>query len=77
MGEIAQAFKCGQVVIIHGTSGQGKTTLASRYLSEFYPEQWRFSVQMIETRQHALRIARALGGHAQAIQAHMAVFIDV
>ena len=51
--------------------------LAYRYIKEVYPDQWRFSIGLIENRQHALKIARALSGHARAIQAPMAIFLDV
>lgn len=77
MVELAQGFDRKNVVIIHAASGQGKSTLAYRYLHERYPNQWRFSVQLVENRQHALKIATALAGHANAVQAPMAVFIDV
>ena len=77
MAEIAEGFSRENVVIVHAASGQGKTTLAYRYLHEAYPSQWRFSIQLVENRQHALRIATALAGHANAVQAPMVVFIDV
>ncbi|OGO19208.1 MAG: hypothetical protein A2Z14_10405 [Chloroflexi bacterium RBG_16_48_8] len=77
MVEIAQGFDRKNVVIIHAASGQGKSALAYRYLHEVYPDQWRFSVQLVENRQHALKIAAALAGHANAVQAPMAVFVDV
>lgn len=66
-----------RVVVIHGASGQGKSTLAYRYLHDFFPEQWRFEIRLVENRQHALQIARALEGHARAINVPMVVYIDV
>jgi len=75
--EIELAFRETKVVIIHGASGQGKSTLAYRYLHDFVPEQWRFEVRLIEDRQHALRIARALAGHANVVNAPMVIYIDV
>jgi len=75
--EIEARFQDATVVIIHGASGQGKTTLAYRYLHDFVPELWRFEVRLIEDRQHAVRIARALSGHANAVSAPMVVFVDV
>jgi hypothetical protein len=77
LDEVAEALESNRVVIIHAASGQGKTALAYRYLHDFYPEVWRFSIGLIENRQHALSIALALTGHAKAIQASMAVFVDV
>ena len=79
--EIAKNFEenreKNRVVIIHGASGQGKTTLAFRYLHEFFPDQWRFKVQLIDSREHALSIARALAGQADAIGIPIAVYLDV
>lgn len=66
-----------RVVIIHGASGQGKSTLAYRYLREFVPEKWRYEIRLIEDRQHALRIARALSGHVSAVNAPMIIYVDV
>lgn len=75
--EIAKAFERSRVVIVHAASGQGKTTLAYRYLHDTYPETWRFSIELVENRQHALKIATALAGYAEAVQAPMAVYVDV
>jgi hypothetical protein len=75
--EIIQKFQEHNVVIIHGASGQGKSTLAYRYLREYTPNQWRFQVHMIHGREHALSIARALHGHADAMDIPLTVYIDV
>ncbi len=75
--EVRDAFKKNNVVIIHAASGQGKTTLAFRYIHDYFPEQWRFSILAIENRQHMTKIATALSSHADALQAPMLVFIDV
>jgi hypothetical protein len=77
MLEMANKFKDSRVVIVHGASGQGKTTLAYRYLNEFFPQEWRFKVELIENRKHALSIAMALIGHANAIGVPLAVYLDV
>ncbi len=55
--EIARKFEDARVVIVHGASGQGKTTLAYRYLHEYVPDHWRFRIQRVENRQHAVSIA--------------------
>jgi hypothetical protein len=74
--EVAEAFESTRVVIVHGASGQGKTTLALRYLREHFPNHWRFQVKLIENKQHALSIAAALVGHADAIDVPIAVYAD-
>lgn len=77
LNEINQKFKENQIVIVHGASGQGKTTLAYRYLHDFFPDHQRFQVQVVEGRQHALSIANALTGQARATEMPIAVYIDV
>ncbi len=74
---IENSLQKKKVVILHGASGQGKSTLAYRYLKEFVPEKWRYEIRLIEDRQHALRIARALSGYANAVNAPMVIYIDV
>lgn len=77
LNEISQKFKEKQVVIVHGASGQGKTTIAYRYLHDFFPEQWRFQVRLVESRQQAINIATALSGQANTIGIPIAVYLDV
>lgn len=75
--EIAKRFEEKKVVIIHGASGQGKTTLAFRYLREFFSDKSRFKVQLIDSRKHALSIAKAIADRANAIGMPIAVYLDV
>ena len=77
LNEIAQKFEEKPVVIVHGASGQGKTALAYRYLYEFFPNYWRFQVQLVESRQHALSIATALAGQANTLGIAISVYVDV
>lgn len=77
LAQISHAFESHRVVIVHAASGQGKSALAYRYLHDAFPSNWRFAVRAIEDRRHALSIARALAGHAEAMQVPMAVYIDV
>ena len=75
--EIDTKFGESSVVIIHGASGQGKTTLAYRYIHEHFPNMWRFKIELVQDRKHALSIARAIMGHADAIDFPVAVYLDV
>ncbi len=77
LDEIAEKFREARIVIIHGASGQGKTTLAYRFLRDSFPNQWRFRVRLIESRQHALSLVAALSGHADAMNMPIAVYLDV
>jgi hypothetical protein len=75
--QIDEAFSGSKVVIIHGASGQGKSTLGLRYLHDFVPAAWRFSIRLVADRAHALRVATALAGHLRAVAAPMYVYLDV
>ncbi len=75
--EIQRRFESSNVVIVHGASGQGESTLAFRYLHEYIPNVWRFFVRFWEDRKHVLRVASALSGHAKAIDLPCTVYIDV
>lgn len=77
LSEITRKFQGARVVVIHGASGQGKTTLAYRYLHEHFPNEWRFQVKRVENKQHALSIATTLIGHADALKMPIAVYLDV
>jgi len=77
LSEIRKGFEQNNVVVIHAASGQGKTTLALRYLHAWYPAEWKFSIVRIENLQHALAAASALNGFAQAVQVPVSVYYDV
>ena len=77
LNEIDELFKKNQTVIIHAASGQGKTSLAYRYLYNFIPENWRLKVNFIEDRGHAKSVALALADHLAAFNAKLYLYIDV
>lgn len=75
--EIAEGFASKTVVIVHAASGQGKTSLAYRYMEEAYPQTWRFQVRTIQDRQTASEIATALSGYADAMKTPLGIYVDV
>lgn len=77
MEAIKQGFEERNIVIIHGASGQGKTTLAYRYLHENYPEQLRYQILTLQDRYHALEVAGALSGYAEALETSIIVYFDI
>ncbi|NEP01768.1 MAG: hypothetical protein F6K58_24555 [Symploca sp. SIO2E9] len=77
LNEINQKFNENQIVIVHGASGQGKTTLAYRYLHDCFQSHQRFQVQVVEGRQQALSIAKALSRQANVLEIPIAVYLDV
>lgn len=74
---IHEAFRSTNVVIVHGASGQGKTTLAFRYLLDNVPAGCRFQVRQVRGRRHVLRLNRALTGHVAALGIPLTVHLDV
>lgn len=74
---LAQAFERGRAVVLHGASGQGKSTLAYRFLKERFPLTNCFRVTSIADREHALSVARALQGHAEAMDVPLILLVDV
>ena len=51
--------------------------MAYRYLHEHFPNMWRFKIELVQDRKHALSIARAIMGQADAIDFPVAVYLDV
>ncbi len=77
LGELEESFHRANIVVLHGASGQGKSTLAYRYLHDSVAEIWRFEVRAIKDRLHALKVARALAGYANALDVPIFVYVDV
>lgn len=73
---IQDGFTTAPVVVVRGASGQGKSTVALRFLHQL-PEAWRFRVRSVEDRSHAARIGLALVSHAEQIHLPLIVWIDV
>lgn len=74
---IHDAFSENNVVVIHSASGQGKTTLAYRYMKDFAASDFRFEVLTSSDLKHARQIALALTGHAEAVEVPTLIFFDV
>jgi DNA polymerase III delta prime subunit len=75
--EIKNAFDKSNIVILHGSSGQGKTALAYRYIKDFFPSQWRYQVRFIRNIEQAANIALAIASHAQIIEIPMIIYLDI
>lgn len=78
LNSLEQAFSPDtRTVIIHGASGQGKTTLALRFLHDFVPEQWRYSIRYLQDKGQIARVANALAGHLRVVNAPLYLHLDV
>jgi len=74
---IHDAFQRNDVVILRGASGQGKTTLAYRYLLDWAPSDFRYQVEKAASLEHARIMAAAIAGHADIIDVPSMIYIDV
>lgn len=78
LNAIEQAFSPDtRMVIVHGASGQGKTTLALRFLHDYVPEQWRYSIRYLQDKNQIARVANALAGHLRVVNAPLYLHLDV
>ncbi len=75
--QIHSAFERENVVVIRAASGQGKTTLAYRYVLDFAPRDFRFEALRASDLQHARRMATAVSGHSEALDVPTLVYVDV
>lgn len=77
LDEIHNLFRTNQAVVIRGASGQGKSTLALRYMRDFAADGLRFYVRFLDGREHAVRIANALRNHIAALALRAIVIVDL
>lgn len=75
--EIHRQLQHYSAVIVRGASGQGKSTVCWRYLHDFSADGLRFHVRLVEGREHAMRIANALGAHVRRLHLRALAFVDV
>lgn len=77
LAEIHRLLQVHSVVIVRGASGQGKSSLAWRYMRDYCADGLRFHVRIVEGREHALRVANALHAHVMRLRLQAAVCIDL
>lgn len=75
--EITKGFENNKIVLIRGASGQGKSSLAYRYLLDNFPEMDVMCVEKITNEQQAIDIHSAINGIAEKSENEMIVYIDV
>ncbi|MCI5120367.1 MAG: hypothetical protein D3908_04065, partial [Candidatus Electrothrix sp. AUS4] len=62
LNAIQEGFRKTQIVVVHGASGQGKSTLAYRYLHDYCPAAL-YEIRDLSTAKRALEVATALSGY--------------
>ena len=67
----------GHIAIVKGASGQGKSSLAYRFLIDNYPEEYVFLIEKVIEEQQAIDIVAALNGLAAVKSKDIIVYMDV
>lgn len=75
LDEIRDKLEDDNTIIIHGASGQGKSTLAYRFLHEFYPEALIY--QVISKKRDALKIIKTLHAISKSIDDKIAIYLEI
>lgn len=74
---IHRAFKNDSIIIMHGASGQGKTTLAYRYAHDYYPEKLKFQIIAPDSQSRILEIINAVKGYVNTLNFPALIYLDV
>ena len=77
LAEVHEKLTTHPAVVIRGASGQGKSSLAFRYLRDYCADGLRFHVRFVEGRMQAVRIANALRDHILALRLPAVVMLDL
>ena len=77
INNIKSAYKEKNVVLIRGASGQGKSTLAYRYLLDNFSEDFIFVIEHITDSKQAEDIVLALNGLFNSERGETIIYIDV
>lgn len=72
-----EKFKWSNVVFIHGASGQGKSTLAFRYLHDYCDDNTTFQLLLPSNIQSVFEIINSLESISRGINFPITIYIDV
>lgn len=77
MEKINEAFLDNNIVIIKGISGQGKSTLAYRYLMDNFNEEFIFVIEHVNDYNQAEDIVAAINGLSRSRAKETIIYIDI
>lgn len=77
MEKIDEAFLDNNIVIIKGISGQGKSTLAYRYLMDNFNEEFIFVIEHVNNYNQAEDIVAAINGLSRSRAKETIIYIDI
>ncbi len=71
------AFSESNVVILHGASGQGKSTLAYRFIHGRFPDGYAYEIKSITGLAHVLTLSQAIKALSRPFDTPFLILIDV
>jgi GTPase SAR1 family protein len=74
---IKNAFVDNNVVFIHGASGQGKSTLAYRYLKDYADENTVYELKISENLKEIYDIIASLEGLSKGLKFPITLYVDI
>lgn len=74
---ISKGFDEKNIVIVHGASGQGKTTLAFRYIKESHPVNFSFYIKKVTDFEASVNISHALLEYSKKLSIPILIYYDV
>ena len=75
--KIRAAFEKETLVILHGASGQGKSTLGYRYAYDYYPKGYAFEILLTESDDSVLEIRQAVEALSRPYNSPFLMLVDV
>jgi hypothetical protein len=77
LSEIHDQFAQHKIVVIHGASGQGKSSLGLRYMKDYWSDHTRFQINLKDGRSEIPAIANALRAHIKQLNLDAIAWVDV
>lgn len=74
---IRTAFRTNNVMLIHGASGQGKSTLAYRFLKDYCDSNTAFEIKLPPDFPTVYKVINALEGISEGLGFPMTLYIDI
>lgn len=74
---INDAFKTDNIVFVHGASGQGKSTLAYRYINDFTPNSTSYELKVSQDINEVYQTINSLDALSKGLDFPILLYIDI
>ncbi|MFA9189546.1 hypothetical protein [Flavobacterium magnesitis] len=74
---INEAFKTDNIVFVHGASGQGKSTLAYRYINDFTPNSTSYELKVSQDINEVYQTINSLDALSRGLDFPILLYIDI